>query len=172
MKTAEIWHRICTESMKFLSHFDQISNPNRTDFCSKYVQNLIQTFGRGEQNLKDFAHSSFRFLFEITETLIAARGRGGNTSQKRVRDCKIRNFEKSKYACSDFCFKSVLHFSDHQLNKKNKNFLRTQPKMHVVFELKNLKFLSDLDHISIPNLTDFCSKSEPNMNFCQKSSGD
>ena len=40
--------------------------------------------------------------------------------------------------------------------------------MQIEFKRKFARFLSDFDQSSVPNLIDLCSKSERNLNFCQK----
>ena len=75
---------------------------------------------------------------------------------------------------SDLCSKSDSKFClilrHHDLNKKPK-YLRELPKLHIGFELKSARFLSYLDQISDPNLTNFCSKSDPNLNLIETSGG-
>ena len=74
---------------------------------------------------------------------------------------------------SDFCSKSdsnLCNVSSASSPQKLLNCLRALPKMHIGFERKSTRFLSDFDQISVPNLIDFCFKSEPNLNFCEKSS--
>ena len=76
---------------------------------------------------------------------------------------------------SDFCSKSdsnLCNVSSASSPQKLLNCLRALPKMHIGFERKSARFLSDFDQVSVPNLTDFCSKSEPNLNFRQEFSGD
>ena len=50
------------------------------------------------------------------------------------------------------------------------NYIRVLPKINIGFQRKSARFLSDFDQISVPNLIDFFFKSEPNLNFCEKSS--
>ena len=72
---------------------------------------------------------------------------------------------------SDFCSKSdsnLCNVSSASSPQKLLNCLRALPKMHIGFERKSTRFLSDFDKISVPNLIDFCFKSEPNLNFCEK----
>ena len=74
---------------------------------------------------------------------------------------------------SDFCSKSdsnLCNVSSASSPQKLLNCLRALPKMHIGFERKSTRFLSDFDQISVPNLIDLCFKSEPNLNFCEKSS--
>ena len=71
---------------------------------------------------------------------------------------------------SDFCSKSdsnMCNVSSASSPQELLNCIRALPKIHIGFERKSARFLSRFDQIYVPNLIDFCSKSEPKLNFCE-----
>ena len=87
-----------------------------------------------------------------------------------AKSCRFRTdfVQISVQNLSDLCSKSdsnLSNVSSASSHHKILNYLRALPKMHIEFERKSTRFLSDFDQASVPNLniSDFCSKSDSNL---------
>ena len=131
------------KSTRFFSDFDQICVWNLSDFCSQSEPNLIFC-------------ENFSNMFEIWFQMDCAKSCRFRTDFVQI---SVRNI-------SDFCSKSdsnMSNVSSASSPHKILNYLRALPKMHIGFERKSTRFLSDFDQVSSKSnrfLFQTCSKSD------------
>ena len=150
---------------RFRPDLKKISNRNLIHFCSKSDPNLTKNSNFSNRNMI----SSIPNFPKIW-----MRGGWGVATFWIFRTYFV---QISVQNISDFCSESdsiLSNVSSASSTQKicQYNYLRALPKVHIGFERKSARFLSDFDQISVPNLIDSCSNSEPNLNFCPKNSED